>query len=142
MNLTSFHSTPSAVAAWSSPVEATLVTDGGGPPLFPALVAAAGERTRRRYAEFFVAEIRNAHTRRACMTAVGQFLAWAEARRLRLEQVDPITVAAWIERHPGSAPTRKPHLAALKMFFGYLVSGQVLPVNPAGSVRGPRYSIA
>ena len=118
------------------------VADGCHAPLFPALVAAAGERTRRRYAEFFAAEIRNAHTRRAYATAVGQFLAWCEARRLSLGQVDPITVAAWIERHPGSAPTRKQHLAALKMFFGYLVSGQVLPSNPAASVRGPRYSIA
>ena len=32
----------------------------------------------------------------------------------------------------------KQHLAALRMLFDWLVVGQVLPFNPASSVRGPK----
>ena len=41
--------------------------------------------------------------------AAGQFLAWCEARGLRLEAVSPLHVAAYIRTHPGSAPTVKQH---------------------------------
>ena len=40
-------------------------------------------------------------------------------------------------RHP---QTVKQHLAALRMLFDNLVIGQVIPNNPAASVRGPKYS--
>src|SRR5216684_6562087 len=40
-----------------------------------------------------------------------------------------------------SKPTVKQHLAAIKMLFDWLVTGQVMPVNPAGSVRGPRHVV-
>jgi len=40
-------------------------------------------------------------------------------------------------RHP---QTVKQHLAALRMLFDNLVVGQVLPLNPAASVKGPKYS--
>jgi hypothetical protein len=35
-------------------------------PTLPALVVAAGERASIRFLEFFAANIRNPHTRRAC----------------------------------------------------------------------------
>ena len=35
------------------------------PPVLPALIAAAGEQAGWRYVEFFTANIRNPHTRRA-----------------------------------------------------------------------------
>jgi len=38
-------------------------------------------------------------------------------------------------------PSVKQHLAAIRMLFDYLVVGQVLPMNPAASVRGPKYVI-
>ena len=50
-------------------------------------------------------------------------------------------MAAYIEQHPGSAQTVKQHLAAIRMLFDWLVVGQIVPFNPAASVRGPRYSI-
>ena len=37
-------------------------------------------------------------------------------------------------------PSVKQHLAAIRMLFDWLVVGQILPSNPASSVRGPRYS--
>jgi len=36
-----------------------------GSPVLPALIAAAGERASMRFLEFFAANIRNPHTRRA-----------------------------------------------------------------------------
>ena len=41
----------------------------------PALVAAAGERASMRFLEFFAANIRNPHTRRAYARAAEEFLA-------------------------------------------------------------------
>ncbi len=40
-----------------------------------------------------------------------------------------------------SAPTVKQHLACLRMLFDWLVTGQILPSNPAHAVRGPRHSV-
>jgi hypothetical protein len=42
----------------------------------PTLVAAAGERASMRFLEFFAANIRNPHTRRAYARAADEFLAW------------------------------------------------------------------
>ncbi len=42
----------------------------------PTLITTAGERAERRFLEFFAANIRNPHTRRAYSRAVGDFLAW------------------------------------------------------------------
>jgi hypothetical protein len=48
-------------------------------PSLPSLVAAAGDRARVRFLEFFAANIRNPHTRRAYARAVAGFLAWCES---------------------------------------------------------------
>jgi len=45
----------------------------------PAIVAAAGDRAGMRLLEFFAANIRNAHTRRAYARAAEEFLAWCSA---------------------------------------------------------------
>jgi NhaP-type Na+/H+ or K+/H+ antiporter len=42
----------------------------------PAIVAAAGTKAALRFLEFFAANIRNPHTRRAYGRAVAEFLAW------------------------------------------------------------------
>lgn len=38
-------------------------------------------------------------------------------------------------------PLVKQHLAAIKMLFDWLVTGQIIPINPAHSVRRPRHSV-
>ncbi len=50
-------------------------------------------------------------------------------------------VAAWVESlgQRFSPPTVKQWLAAVRMLFDRLVVGQVLAVNPAAAVRGPKY---
>src|SRR5271169_6220336 len=60
-----------------------------------------------------------------------------------LEQVQPVHVTAYIEQlgRQRSKPTVKQHLAAIRMLFDWLVTGQVVPINPAHSVRGPRHSV-
>lgn len=64
-------------------------------------------------------------------------------RGLRLETIQPIAVAAYIEGLTESrqAPTVKQHLAAIRMLFDWLVTGHVIAVNPAWSVRGPRHVV-
>jgi len=44
--------------------------------MVPAAIAAAGEQASWRYVEFFTANIRNPHTRRAYARACGRFFAW------------------------------------------------------------------
>jgi integrase/recombinase XerC len=44
-------------------------------------------------------------------------------------------------RRAHAAPTVKLRLAALRHLFDWLVSGQVMPANPAGSVRGPSHVV-
>ena len=50
-------------------------------------------------------------------------------------------MAAYIRTHPGSAPTVKQHLAAIRSLCDWLVVHQVLPANPAAAVRGPKHVV-
>ncbi len=61
-----------------------------------------------------------------------------------LDEVQPVHVAAYVEQlgRCMSAPSVKQHLACIRMLFDWLVTGQVVPVNPAHSVRGPRHSVS
>ena len=110
----------------------------------PALVAVTGDRAQRRFLEFFTANIRNPHTRRAYGHAVSEFLAWCEQYGVpSLATVEPLHVAAWIEAQTRehSAPTVKQRLAAIRHLFDWLVTGQMVSVNPATSVRGPSHVV-
>jgi site-specific recombinase XerD len=109
----------------------------------PALVAAAGDRAGIRFLEFFASAIRNPHTRRAYARAAADFLAWcAGAGVTSITDVQPLHVAAWIElqTQTSSAPTVKQQLAAIRHLFDWLVVGQIVPHNPAASVRGPSHT--
>ena len=69
----------------------------------PAVIDNAGPQARRRFVEFFVANIRNPNTRIAYARAVARFFAWCEEHHIALNKVEPILVAAYIEQHPGYA---------------------------------------
>lgn len=107
----------------------------------PALIVQAGEQASRRFLEFFTANIRNKNTREAYARASARFLDWCDQHGLRLQDIEPMAVAAYIESHPGSKPTVKQHLAAIRMLFDWLVIGQIVPSNPAASVRGPKHVV-
>ena len=107
----------------------------------PRFVSDSGENGIRRLNDFFVIRLNNPNTRQAYAQAIGQFIAWCSSRGLSLSQVDSETVTSYVNQHPGSAPTVKQHRAALRMMFDWMVSGGVIPVNPARPVQGPRYAI-
>lgn len=116
---------------------------GRSPAPLPVLVSSAGERAGIRFLEFFASAIRNPHTRRAYARAAGDFLAWcAGAGVPSITAVQPLHVASWIELQTQtlSAPTVKQRLAAIRHLFDWLVVGQIVPHNPAASVRGPSHS--
>jgi site-specific recombinase XerD len=122
----------------------------------PFLVAAQGERAAKRYVEFFAAQIRNPKTRRAYARAAADFLGWCERRALALPMIEPVHVAAYVEQLLRTGPPRKPggepsplavpsvkqQLAAIRVLFDWFVIGQVVPHNPAASVRGPKHVVA
>lgn len=110
--------------------------------IVPTIIANQGAKTTKRFLEFFTTNIRNANTRLSYARAVGQFMTWCEERGASLEKIEPMIVAAYIEKltKERSPQTVKQHLATIRMLFDWLVIGQSLPFNPASSVRGPRYS--
>lgn len=96
-----------------------------------------------RFLEFFAAAIRNPNTRRAYAKASSDFLTWCAGHGVAdLAQIGPIHIAGWIEQLGTSlsAPTIKQRLAAVRHLFDWLVTGQVMPTNPAASVRGPTHT--
>ena len=98
----------------------------------------------RRFIEFFTATIRNRNTRMAYVRAVTQFFDWCDQHQIGgIVDIEPVHVAAYIEglQQSMSKPTVKQHLAAIRMLFDWLVTGQVIATNPAHSVRGPKHVI-
>ena len=115
----------------------------GRPIVVPKLVADAGDKAARRYAHFF-ASIANDNTRAAYQRACLSFFAWCETKGIvDLVEVEPFHVAAYL-RALGAThekPTVKQHLAAVRMLFDFLVIGQIIALNPAHAVRGPKHVI-
>lgn len=119
------------------------VSTCNGGPIIPSIIAEAGDNAARRFIEFFTATIRNANTRRAYAKAVADFLAYCQHSGLTLPGIEPVHVAAYIEKLTRSkaAPTVKQHLAAIGMLFDWLTSGGIIQFNPAASVRGPKHVV-
>jgi site-specific recombinase XerD len=90
--------------------------------------------------EFFLGTIRNPHTRRAYIHAVRSFLVWMEHRAMALPSVTPGMVGRYLDGLAVSTPTKKLYLAAIRSFLDLLVQRHVLVLNPAHSVKAPRYS--
>ena len=121
----------------------------------PAMIAEAGDHAAKRFLDFFAALIENDNTRLAYYRAVASFFAWLEQHGIReLPDIEPFHVAAYlkalcvsdasdrsIKGRAASRPTVKQHLAAIRMLFDWLVVGQVLAINPAHAVRGPKHVV-
>jgi site-specific recombinase XerD len=122
----------------------------------PVIIASAGARASRRFLNFFAASIDNDNTAMAYYRAVCSFFAWLEQHGIReLVDIEPFHVAAYLkalkvsERSKGPVkernaadPTKKQHLAAIRMLFDWLIVGQVLAINPAHAVRGPAHVVS
>jgi integrase len=75
----------------------------------PRLVAAASEQAASRFLEFFAANIRNVHTRRAYMRATLEFLELCEAVGVAsIADVTPSHVATYIEKLTKAHSVRGP----------------------------------
>jgi hypothetical protein len=96
----------------------------GAAPVVPALIANLGYDVSWRYVEFFTANIRNPHTRRAYARACARFFAWCEQCGLTLAAIRPHDVATSVEslQQEHSTPGVKQQLAAVRMLFDWLVS--------------------
>ena len=82
----------------------------------------------RRFLEFFAATIRNKNTRQAYYHATVRFFAWCDRHTIgEIADIEPLHVAAYIEAlgKDFEKPTVKQHLAAIRMLFDWLVTGQV-----------------
>lgn len=110
----------------------------------PALVAVLGSKAKKRFTAFFTDNIRNRNTREAYFRAAFQFFEWCDRHGLSIETVESFHVSAYIEElgQEKSKPTVKQHLAAIRMLYDWLVVGQIVPSNPAHSVRGPKHVVS
>jgi len=121
----------------------TEIIPSPAPASVPTLFAPT-PKAAKRVLEFFTAQINNDHTRKAYMNATRRFAEWCASHGIgELVAVQPFHVAAFVKQLQGefSPPTVKQHLAALRMLFDWLVTGHVMDVNPAHSVRGPKYVV-
>src|ERR1700729_3436736 len=111
--------------------------------IVPALIADLGDQAAWRYVDFFTANIRNPNTRRAYARACSTFLDWCETRGRTLATIRPFDVSTYIESRAQthSAPDVKQQLAAIRMLFDWLITGQIIPHNPAAAVRGPKHVV-
>jgi integrase len=46
-----------------------------------------------------------------------------------------------VKERAAARPTVKQHLAAIRMLFDWLIVGQILAINPAHAVRGPKHVV-
>jgi site-specific recombinase XerD len=124
-------------------VSVEITANQRAPNVVPALIADLGDEAAWRYVEFFTANIRNPHTRRAYARACNRFFAWCEDHGLMPAAIRPHDVATYIEELQAAvqAPSVKQQLAAVRMLFDWLVIGQVVPANPAAAVRGPKHVV-
>jgi integrase len=107
----------------------------GHHPASPPALYRPDTQVAMRTLEFFTAHIRNPATRKAYAKAAERFADWCAEQVLHhLRDIRPMHVAAYIE---GLQVT----LAALRILFDWLVVGQIIPTNPASSVRGPKHSV-
>jgi site-specific recombinase XerD len=73
-----------------------------------------------------------------------RFFAWCDHHKIgEIADIEPLHVAAYIEAlgKDFEKPTVKQHLAAIRMLFDWLVTGQIIATNPAHAVRGPKHVV-
>jgi len=109
----------------------------------PRVIADAGDQ-RAPLSRILRRHHPHKNTRTAYYHAVVRFFAWCDHHKIgEIADVEPLHVAAYIESlgKDFEKPTVKQHLAAIRMLFDWLVTGQVVATNPAHSVRGPKHVV-
>jgi integrase/recombinase XerD len=118
------------------------VTAGSG-FLLPAVIADQGDKAAERFFTFFTDQIPNPNTRAAYYRNALRFFAWTHAKGLSLTTIKSYHVSAYLAELATNhaTPTVKQHLATLRMLFDWLITGQVLDVNPAAAVRAAKHVV-
>ena len=106
-------------------------------PRARAVIENAGGGAILAAEEFFIAGLRNPHTRRAYSRHVIGFLEWCDQRGTALAGVTPGVATAWFETL-NSVATQRMALSALRRFFSLLVTRHAVLLNPFDSLQGPR----
>ena len=136
---------PAALAPVSAPPKALVLPGGWQIEGSRPWSGAPGRRPRSGRWSFSPPRSGTRYARgvRRSRDAVLRLVRRARARARSLAQISPIAVATYIEEMHGRyrAPTIKQHLAAIRRLFDWLVTGQVVPTNPATSVRGPTHVV-
>lgn len=130
--------TPPAPPSPSGNLPITLVGE------LPAIIHRAGTNAVFAAQEFFAGMIRNAHTRRAYLKAVTDFLQWSEKHcGGELAKIAPWHVGQYFaDMAPNtSIATRNARLSALRHFFDNLVNRHAIALNPARTVRGEKLNV-
>ena len=80
---------------------------------------------------------------RAYRRSAREFFSWCEENGPSLAGIRPLHVATYLELLKKShiVPTVKQNLAAIRMLFDWLVTGQVVPSNPAHSQKDPKHVV-
>jgi site-specific recombinase XerD len=115
------------------------VQDSG--PQMPTLIASSGDAARFAWEEFVYGKLRNEHTRRSYGRAIHRFLAWCDAKGLKLLGIAPRDVGSYLDGLNLSPVSKKLCLSALRHFFDQLVVRHVVILNPAASVRSERLQV-
>jgi len=120
----------------------------------PAMIAEAGDRAARRFLDFFAASIENDNTAwpitgPSARSSLGSGASYWRAPRYRAFHVAAYIKALKVsdagnpavKERAAARPTVKQHLAAIRMLFDWLIVGQILAINPAHAVRGPKHVV-
>lgn len=113
---------------------------------WPVAIASASPSALHAILQFFAAEIRSPNTRRAYLHGAKDFFVFVSLLPGgdRLDGITSLHVSAWLEQMAAarlSRPTLKARLAGLRMLFQVLAREQVIRINPAAVVRGPKHSV-
>jgi integrase len=119
--------------------------------VLPAIIADQGDKAAERFFTFFTDQIPNPNTRAVYYRNALRFFAWTHAKGLCLTAIKSYHVSTYLADltatrrkqppAPASTPTVKQHLATLRMLFDWLITGQVLDVNPAAAVRAAKHVV-
>ncbi len=99
------------------------------------------QKAKDRFYDFFTAHIRNPNTRIAYYAAITRFSQWSQSCGCSdLTDIRPRDVSVYIEQISKvlSPATVKLQLAAIRAIFNWLIVGQIVEMNPAHPVRGPK----
>jgi site-specific recombinase XerD len=109
----------------------------------PDLIRETGSSAQTAVLDFFLNHRSNTNTRKSYGRAIVNFMTWCKATSLlTLDDVKPFHVSVYLQDlgDSHSAPTVKQHLAAIRAMFDWLAIKQIVPLNPAAAVRGPKFS--